>query len=319
MDIKRFFFIMIILPLLLTSCASPLKQKFISEKEPKFEGPVSPITIPIQFEYKPARSNWKYETIIQIGKNTAESRMSGNFNISALGDLLVWNITVLKLKIGTKTTAHNLPIIDARMLTDKFGVTREFEMSLPSVKNSKLSDKERQKIRAGFKKNVKQLMSDFPTSPIQSGDVIRNLLDKEDLKKLISPFLVLPATIQDAVDVLRAEEEAAATGDAPPPSPPRAVAEAIVTVGIKEINLILKGWCYHENRKTILASVDEWRSEENQELMVNAKFVGYVLYDPTTFQTVKGELLITVNAFDSSTNKWEKIKGLMHFVNNLDR
>jgi hypothetical protein len=53
--------------------------------------------------------------------------------------------------------------------------------------------------------------------------------------------------------------------------------------------------------------------------MVNIKMVGYVLYDPTTFQTVKSELLITVNVFDSSTNKLVKIKVLMHSVIKLDR
>jgi hypothetical protein len=87
LDIKRFFFIIIIFPLLLTSCASPLKQKLISEKEPKFEGLVSPITIPIQFEYKPARGKWEVEGIFLMGKKSLEMRMYGNINISALEEL----------------------------------------------------------------------------------------------------------------------------------------------------------------------------------------------------------------------------------------
>jgi hypothetical protein len=156
---------MIILPLLLTSCASPLKQKLLSEKEPKFEGLVSPITIPIQPEYKPASGKWELESITLIGKKTTEIGMNSNFNISALGDLFVWNITVVKIKIGTKTIAPNLPIMDARMLIDKFGVPSEFEMSLPAFKNSELSDKIRQDLRAEFKKTIEQLKSDFPTSP----------------------------------------------------------------------------------------------------------------------------------------------------------
>ena len=53
--------------------------------------------------------------------------------------------------------------------------------------------------------------------------------------------------------------------------------------------------------------------------MANIKINGYVLYDPTTFQAVKGELLMTANAFDKSTNKLEKMKVLMHSVINLDR
>jgi hypothetical protein len=61
---KSHILVFLICMLFLTSCASPLKKSLVNEEMPKFAGSITPITIPIQPEYKPVNQSMKLNTSI---------------------------------------------------------------------------------------------------------------------------------------------------------------------------------------------------------------------------------------------------------------
>ena len=124
--------ILLFLVLLLSSCttSSPLKKKLLNGEIPRYEGIVTPISIPIKPEYKPAEVITQNVTVtLQDGK-AIEASTEMHCNVSEIGPLLIWNMKVLNMKQAGRYYSPGLPIVEARVLTDK---TRQGKGKVNSV------------------------------------------------------------------------------------------------------------------------------------------------------------------------------------------
>ena len=285
-------FVIVFLAILTISCASPIKEKLFSRANPQFDGIVTPITIPIQFEYKPASGNFKLDTIVGaiVGnkKYSDESSFSGNFQVSRLGDSLIWNSKITRMKTGNNSFAPTLPILDARLLTNKFGKIEESEISFPAFEKANIEENQRKKIYDDTKNALKNFGQSLPQTPIKSGDVLAVLMDKDQIEAMVQHLW----TSAPALSFDSAEHH--------------------------DINLILKGWSYYQNRKVLVGLVHDSLlinaqpilSVQKSELNFHIKIIGYSLLDWETLHSVNDELLIDIDIFEASTGTSGILKGL---------
>jgi hypothetical protein len=126
---------------------------------------------------------------------------------------------------------------------------------------------------------VKKLPQTLPQAPVKSGDILIHLSEieyfMETLERLAPKYSL---TIREVSE-------------------------------LRDINLILQGWCYHNDRKAVLSKVNESLKltvsiddpAENNEAILELKFIGYALHDSVTFQPLKMELLIQAVVLDKSS------------------
>ena len=255
-----FLFGIISLALLTISCASPMEKKLFSEVNPKFDGIVTPIDIPIQLEYKPASGNFKVDIIVGVifkslifgnKKNSFEMDASGNFHISQLDDSLIWNVKITRMKTENKIFTPTLPIVDARLFTNKSGIIEESEISLPAIDKIDMTESEGKKLYDDLKDIIKDFNQGLPQTPVQSGDVLTQLMESNEIEEIVKKMRE-----QDYSLTLKERE-------------------------FTDINLILKGWSYYQNRKVFVGAINDslMLKARNPELTIHLKIIGYSLFD----------------------------------------
>jgi hypothetical protein len=185
MKIIKCFFALPFALILLVSCASssPLKEKCLSGKEPKFEGAISPISIPIKAEYKPARYHLESSAAVVKIKSSLEVSTVVTMEISAMGDSLLWDGKITSTKVDGKDISTALPLADFRLLTKKNGEVQESEISFPALEQQgKYADSNRVKydeFRDSLREQVKRSVPTLNPNPIKTGDWIhRAYLEK---------------------------------------------------------------------------------------------------------------------------------------------
>lgn len=185
--------------------------------------------------------------------------VEGKCKIAKLGEMLTWEMIVDKMLLKGKTISPSLPLIEARILTDKHGVIKEVEASSPS-----LAPKADQKVIDEFvesmKDSVKRPCISLPMSPVHTGDVITKISKDTFLKMM--PLIKANYTMND------------------------------------EIAYIVQGWSYYKNKKVIVATINETITVELKGIDLQMKFNGYNLFDSETFQILDGYCLLLFNTSD---------------------
>lgn len=290
-----------------------VKAMFLEGSIPRFEGRITPITIPVQPQYKQAdgtytaltmkdhseedfvnhvaASELSMETMakemgiskkelkrvlsratrkpanVDAGNKYSEIQFSGNYKISALGDLLVadWNLT--QLKVDGKNISPKLPLMNCRFLMSKYGETKEKEFSYPALDEIKISKSEVEKFDALMRKDMNQVNYTLSKTSVRTGDIIAPIPIENLLQQCTGNNCVLKNT----------------TG----------------TMGY-----VVKGWGYYKGKKVMVSSLDYQTDLELAGLTndIQSQMYGYVLFDSDTFQIVKSEIL-SLMTFDDFTMK----------------
>ena len=135
MNNKNHIFFSLLLVTLLSTCASPQKQKVFNIETLRYEGIITPIKIPIKPEYKPVQGNFKILAITEKNGKIigGEQIVEGRMNVSEMGSLLIWDAQLLKWKTEKLQLSPSVPLFDVRVLTDKYGQVMESEISSPEA------------------------------------------------------------------------------------------------------------------------------------------------------------------------------------------
>jgi hypothetical protein len=301
--IKRLF----VLPLalfLLYSCASssPLKEKYLSAKEPVFEGVLSPISIPIKPEYKPAKMRFTGSFVEMVDKRIEEKNVQGTINVSPMGELHLWEVRMLSVEQNGRTYSRNLPLLELRLLTDKQGLVKEKELSFPALSPSEVGEIKAEQmslihaacaaplanlssnsIRTGdilAKWNSETLFGNLAKNP----ETLSNFYGKKDLPEKNSwEYGLLLNFVECYFDALKS----------------------------MQMISVLKGRAYYEGKRVLVGSVDSYvdiakelrnnpklwtagklKIDAEQNFRLNMRITGFSLIDETSYQTVKSEFMM---------------------------
>ncbi len=258
---------------------TPLQKELASGAIPRFDGYVSPITIPIRPMYKPAVSDVKLGIAWSFSfteKSTTKKEdlpyveMTGKQKIEKAGDMLVWDITFDKWMKRGKIAPVELGV---RLLTDLYGKVQEVEVIAPDVGDKKEQD--------GFAEIMK-LRPVFSETSVRSGDpIIQQASSKSEseIYQLISQYIFDTPPNEGSVEF---------SGD----------------LFKDNQNLyITKGWSFFNGRKVVVANINDFSTgkmviaEESEGIGITLKFnvrsrlLGYILFDAETFQVVDNKLL----------------------------
>jgi len=276
---KRYILALLICMFSLASCASPLKKSLVNEEIPQFNGSVTPITIPIQLEYKPVKSKinismaFDYNLILNTGSgkkshllSESETSMKLISDIKKLGDMLIWNMKVIEYTENNNAHKPHIPIAEFTLLTDKYGDIKESEISLPFFEQpqvrSKIGEKEFENMKKEIKESL-QLSSTLPNTPVITGDYFIKTRAFESL--LTDSFFNL-------------------SGKEIPEEPAS----------------IVKGWAYYDDRKVLVSSIDHTSSTDaffnkyivDDRMKLQMQVKGYNLSDAETLMLCRGEIFV---------------------------
>ena len=250
---------------LLTGCV-PSKSTITDFSIPIYQDYISPITVPIQPEYKPASVYFEYSTIMDSSitekskteKKSSSLKMEGNTNIRKLGELLIWDTNVNKMLDNGKSYSPSKSLISIKLLTDRYGEIQEFELSSPALESSRAAKAEVDKFIELMRKNMKSFGAVLSSSPVRTGDTIRQ------------------TNMDYLVDSMEQINKSSLIGDS--------------------LNWIVKGWGIHNKKKVIVTSVDsELSFQIKGNINVQMRVNGYTLFDPSTFQIVESKMLMVMN------------------------
>ena len=257
--VPSFFFI--------TCCAAtlnPLHQKLLTDPLPRFEGLISPISIPIRAQYKPVTmtSVGKSGILINIEQQASSqtiflySEMTFETKVSPLGDMLLWDERMEQIwSFNGRKVDSGTSILDIKRLTDKFGRVQVLEVSGPGL--STLSNEEHKKLA--------DIIGLANSQPKKYGCVLREAA----------------ICSGDTIAVLSMETILNTIGDS-----------SLKLVSPADIKYVIQGWGWSNSKKVIVATVDEiiamrYAREFSVPMMVD----GYALFDPDTFQILEQHLL----------------------------
>ncbi|MCF8104860.1 MAG: hypothetical protein K9K64_05215 [Desulfohalobiaceae bacterium] len=264
---------------LLGACAQTqhsLVKRLNNGEVPKFNGYVSPITIPIQPEYIPIKAKFTQSDAISITstsnkKTDSYNKKSGTLTIKRLGDFLLWNKDITKIKKDSQTFSSNKPIISARFQTDKYGKFHDIEVTAPALSSQNVSQKEIDKYLESIRHSLKATGAILSKKPVRSGNVIA----KYD-SNLIDSFLKNEnASIEDG------------------------------------LQFVVDGWGVLDDKKVIVSSIDDQMNLKIRNTITRLDISGYMLHDPTSFQIVDSYLLGIAHPPYSESNF--SIKILSHY------
>ncbi len=263
--------------LVIVSCTSSYPKQPLKEGDlPRYEGYITPITIPISLSYKPC--SYKTHVIFEdysdqtfINKKCVTNTNSWT-TVERLGESLVWEINLMKLasKELNYSDSHT-PLIHMRLLTDHLGHVKEHEVSSPALEKHNFP----KEAIGTFIETVQPLVSSIilPLSDktIISGDALGiYYIDKENLRFFISNEINLAledSAIEDIYEIIELEFE--------------------------DCGLLVEGYTYFSNNKCILATVDcDCNVLIYDKPFSGSRYKGYYLIDPETFLIIKSEVMI---------------------------
>ena len=264
-----FVIILSILMVLVSSCASSMKRKLVTGEIPKFEGPITPISTPVQLEHKPAKYNFTVKQVVQEGEERIKERsLRGNSTVSPLGDLLVWELKVSTIKVGRRRVAPKVPIVASRILTNKYGKFDEQDLSFPALEKIDSAPAEGTREFNDMFNLIKTAFLGFPTEPVRSGDII------------IIPRAIALKRIQHALPQLRGWS------------------------GGEDIKVILKGRSYFNGKGVFVAYANASfvLTAPHDETEMRVKYSMYTILDEETCVTLEREALISIEHYDENKN-----------------
>jgi co-chaperonin GroES (HSP10) len=179
--------------LLTIHCASPLKGRVLENQNPEYKEYISPITIPLTPEYKSARYEFESSVVAVGGNSSLEFSMKGSYEISVMGDLLLWDGKITSAKKDGQVFSPQAPIADYRFLTNKQGKIQEMEMSFPGLEQL-VKQRGRQgpawdQIRENMKDQMKGFTNVLNHNPVKSGDwILKSYWNKQELEFVIQGY-----------------------------------------------------------------------------------------------------------------------------------
>ena len=271
---KRTLLVLLIGMCFLSSCASPLKKQLLSNEVPTFGGPITPISIPIQPEYKPSKIkiDSKIALVFDITTYTGSSPKknyaseeewseSWTSHATKLGDMLTWDLKMVEYTENFRTTRPNIPLAEIKILTDKRGSIKEHEILLPFFEQPQIRSKMGDKEIENLKKEMKNALDFSPAlsqTPVVTGSILYTTNVFEAFKA------------KTGIDLLSNKEKP---------------------------NSIVKGWGYFEGRKVIISSMDYVFEISEKDQKFKTLMKGYSLWDADTYMPVKGEVLINIGFY----------------------
>jgi len=269
-QIKYFSWIVCLLAAVLIACASPMERKLASQKPIAYPGPPpTPIRTPVLLEYSPVTVKFIFLDFSMLRfedrKKTLAPRTHGYYRVIRKGDRLIWVIQVAKMEIGDQTYSSQVPIVDARLLTDVHGNELNLKLSLPYFESLKIGKADYARLYRDIKKTINnQFSQPYPGKPVSSGDSIGGLSAREVRSMLAQAYLT------------------------PPPDSH--------TTGIRGVSFRIDGWSKYDGQKVLIASVkDELHityPKHGRRFTFSAN--GYMVLDKNTFHRVKEELKIAI-------------------------
>ena len=278
--------VLLVLFLFLFSCVTPLKKKIPAFETIQYEGVITPVSIPIKPEYKPAKFKFHVSEVTQElppnEKSTiTEESYGGVSAVSKMGDLLLWEMKILNAKTDGSYYSPNIPLADFRWLSDKYGTVKEVEGSFPdtdrrwerAIKKLKLPA-ERANTKPDKSMFRHMILSD---KPIKSGDI----------------FYKVPPLGLTELEFIDPKE-----------------------IKGKVFGYILKGWSYYKGKKVLVAEIDttmNFTDKERTDFVVKkfiemgyipftakamaetsipkitVKYKGYSLIDPKTYIDIESQ------------------------------
>ena len=278
--------ILSILMILVSSCASSMKRKLVTGEIPKFEGPITPISTPVQLEHKPAKYNFTVKQIVQEGEERIKERsLRGISTVSPQGDLLVWEVKVSTIKVGRRRVARKVPIVASRILTNKYGEFNEQDLSFPALEKIDSAPEEGTRDFNDMFNLIKTAFLGFPTEPVRSGDII------------IIPRAIALKRMQHALPQLRRWS------------------------GGEDIKVILRGRSNFNGKGVFVADADASfvLTAPHDETEMRVKYSMYTILDEETCRTLKREALISIEHYDENENiiKEDSAKSLVSFSQDI--
>ena len=281
-----FIIILSILMALVSSCASSMKSKLVTGEIPKFEGPVTPISTPVQLEHKPAKYNFIAKQVVQEGEERIKERsLQGSSTVSQLGDLLVWEIKVSTIKVGRRRVAPTVPIVESRILMNKYGEFKEQELSFPAMEKAGSTPAEGTRDFNDMFNLIKNAFLGFPTEPVRSGDIV------------IIPRAMALKRIQDALPQLRRWS------------------------GGEDMKVILRGRSYFRGKRVFVADAEGSfvLTAPHDQTEMRVKYSYYTILDEKTCMILERKSLISIEHYDENKNiiKEDSAKSLVFFSQDI--
>ena len=292
MKTKSFYICFIVaLIFFLMACASTnylIEKELRDSKTPKYDGPITPIVIPIQAEYTPVKIEFKVSTSMSMSdmingsivNDTSHLETVGKKEVLKLGELLTWDISINKLITNRDTLAPNTAIVSLRVLTDKYGNIHESEIMSSFLDGSSVNKKVRDNLIEGIRKSMKVFgVAPILTNvPLRSGDTIMEI-DK-------ALFAEMMETTEENVSFT------------------------------KELKWKVDGWSYFNKRRVIVTSIDDDAAIYYKDYRLDIEVKGYCIFDPESFQIIDGKTLFLMNA-PLRNNDYFSTKAFSHHSSRL--
>lgn len=275
MKVARYLVAIIVCVLLICSCASPLKKRLVSGEIPKYTGPLTSISIPVQLEYKPAKYRTDSSSVVSVSVTTDkgsvnekhesfEQEASTSFvtHITKLGDMLTYIASAKEVTENYQTLKSDIPFVEVKLLIDKYGNVKESEISAPFFEQphikAKIEGDKFEKMMEVIKKVVKHIPP-LPQDPVVTGST----LFKPKVLELLSD--VIPS--MPLSDLIKEEPKN-----------------------------IVKGWGWFNGRKVMVSTIDYDYEFKKQDVKLHISMNGYSLWDLDNFMAVQAETFMDIEA-----------------------
>jgi len=261
--------------LLLNACVAPaptpLQEELSSKAVPVYEGPFSPIRVPIQLEHKPAALNLTgrlgIHTRVRDKNELLSAELHGRLRVLPASDSLLWEFILENALLGEeKVGSGNSPLMEFRARRDKHGVTKEAEIASLGMKVNSLEEKRLfEEIKALVMSQFRSFSAVLPASPIQGG----TLLLETEMNAALQTYERLWGS--------------------PRCSPQK-----------EKIGYAVRGLGSSKGREMIVAVIEEdFVCVARNERRYNFSMHGYALFDPITGQILENKAMTTVKSFYS--------------------
>jgi hypothetical protein len=268
------------------ACASPQKEKLLSNYEPQFSGNFSPISIPFEPTYKPALLKFTTSVAIYVqlyGKEEGffEFSMSGKCQVSRLGDNLLWVMDVNEYDFGNTKVRDEISIFHIKSLTDAYGRSKEFDISSPAIESGRLTLKDSKQTYKELLETVRKDISRsfalgcvLPDKPVRTGDILFKMPLIDSIEPLVSSIAL---TVSEKEQIRKWAIE-------------------------NPFQWVLKGKTFFNGREVLLVSCDRQVNEEKFLSFdkVHLSGIGYQHIDTETSQVLFSEFLFNTSAESQS-------------------
>jgi len=173
----RSFFVFVILAL--CGCASV-------NSVPKFDGEISPVTTPIDLQYRPCFGH--YVTAMSITYGTEKAHFSANSSYKGMkvGENFRLFTTIDQMSVNGRTMRHKLPLAEIDMLMTTKGAKINTSVSFPGFHAVGVSVLKGSSEYENIAKSIDKTRRIFPSTAVVTGDVAA-FNDDSDMRFVDSP------------------------------------------------------------------------------------------------------------------------------------